>query len=95
MDLRLHFSGPQAGQCVRIQIAQAEQRLEKEHGGGPDGGTATKPGQYLFAQQRLYLEQQKCAREYRQRKGQKTPGIGGVSLDSMDHGLSGNGNQGA
>lgn len=75
--------------------SQTEQGLEKKHRSGPDGRAATKPGQYLFTQQGLDLEQQKCAGENRQRKWQKTPWIGGVSLDSLDHGLTGYGNQGA
>ncbi len=58
---------------MSIQIAQAEQPLKKQHGGGPYRWANPKPGQDLFAQQGLDLEQQKSARENRQSKGQKAP----------------------
>lgn len=79
---------------MRVQVAQTQQGLKKQHGSCPDGWAATKPGQYLLAQQGLHLEQQKCAREYRQRKGHKTPRIGRVSQDSRAHGWTGFGIRG-
>jgi hypothetical protein len=58
---------------MRIQITQAQQGLKKQHRCGPHSRTATKPRKYLLAQQGLNLEQQKSAREYREREWQKTP----------------------
>ena len=76
---------------MRIQIAQAQQGLEKQHGRGPNCGTAAKPWQDLFAQQGLNLKQQKSTGEYRQRKRQETPRIGSLIFWGMgrDHALTG------
>ena len=46
-----------------IEIAQAQQSLEKQHRRGPDCRAAAKPWQDLFAQQGLHLKQQKRARK--------------------------------
>ena len=46
-----------------IEIAQAQQTLEKQHRRGPDCRAAAKPWQDLFAQQGLHLKQQKSARK--------------------------------
>jgi len=74
-----------------VQIAQAQQALKKQHGRGPNCWATAKPWQDLFAQQRLNLKQQKCARKNRQRKGQETPRIGRLAWMRMGHdqGLSG------
>ncbi len=58
-----------------IEVAQAQQSLEKQHGRCPNCRATTKPWQDLFAQQGLHLKQQKRARKNRQRKGQETPWI--------------------
>jgi hypothetical protein len=65
--------------------------LEKQHGRGPNRRTATKPRQDLFAEQGLNLKQQESAGEYRQRKWQETPRIGGFAGQGMghDHALTG------
>jgi hypothetical protein len=68
-----------------IQVAQAQEGLEKQHGRGPNCGTATKPRQDLFAEQGLNLKQQKSAGEYRQRKWQETPRIGRWTGQGMGH----------
>ena len=68
-----------------IQIAQAQQALKKQHGRGPNCGTATKPRQDLLAEQGLNLKQQKRAGEYRQRKWQETPRIGRWIGQGMGH----------
>jgi hypothetical protein len=48
---------------VSVEITQAQQGLEKQHGGCPDRRAAAKPGQDLLADQRLNLKQQKCTSE--------------------------------
>jgi hypothetical protein len=68
-----------------IQVAHAQEGLEKQHGRGPNCGTATKPWQDLFAEQGLNLKQQKSAGEYRQRKWQETPRIGRWTGQGMGH----------
>jgi hypothetical protein len=68
-----------------IQVAQAQEGLEKQHGRGPNGRTSAKPWQDLFADQGLNLKQQKSACKNRQRKWQKTPRIGRLSWYGMVH----------
>jgi hypothetical protein len=68
-----------------IQVAHAQEGLEKKHGRGPNRRTATKPRQDLFAEQGLNLKQQKSAGEYRQRKWQETPRIGRWTGQGMGH----------
>jgi hypothetical protein len=63
VNARLRFARRHAGQGVRIKIAQAQQGLEKQHGGCPDRRAAAEPGQDLLADKRLNLKQQKCAGE--------------------------------
>ena len=78
MNARLRFARRQTGQGVRVEIAQTKQGLEKQHGRCPDRRTAAKPRQYLLANERLNLKQQKCAGEDGERKWEKTPRIGGI-----------------
>src|SRR6266567_8927380 len=44
---------------MRIGIAGQQHHLKKEHASGPDAWSTAKPGQDIFADQRLHLEQQK------------------------------------
>jgi hypothetical protein len=76
-----------------IQVTQAQESLEKQHGCGPHCRTATKPWEDLFAEQGLNLKQQKSAGEYRQGERQETPGIGGLVWKGMGHDIALAGNQ--
>lgn len=64
-DLRAWLQKPAAE--VRVQVTAQKQDLKKHHAGGPNTGSTTEPGQQVFANQRLNLEQQKCACEDRKR----------------------------
>ena len=85
MDTCLGLPGGQSRQSMGIQVTQAQESLEKQHGRGPNCGTATKPRQDLFAEQGLNLKQQKRAGEYRQCKRQETPRIGRWTGQGMGH----------
>ena len=50
---------------MRVSVAEEQQQLEEEHTDGPDGRTSPVPRQYVLADQRLYLKQQKRAGEDR------------------------------
>ena len=58
-----------------IKIPAAQRALEKQHGRGPHRGTAAKPGQDEFADQRLNLEEQKSAEQNGQRIAKLTKGL--------------------
>src|ERR1022692_3197929 len=51
---------------VRVQVAQQQHHLEKQHAGGPHRGAAAEPGQDDLGYHRLHLEQQEGAHHNRQ-----------------------------
>jgi hypothetical protein len=55
-------------QPMRIRIPAEQHHLKEQHTGGPNGWTTPEPGQDLFADDRLYLKQQKSADEDRRRR---------------------------
>ena len=46
-----------------IGIAGQQEDLEEQHAGSPNPGTASKPGQNIFGDERLDLEHQEGAQE--------------------------------
>ena len=50
-----------------ISISRDKHGLEKQQARGPHAGSAAEPGQNIFADKRLDLEQQECSAENRQR----------------------------
>jgi len=48
---------------VSIGVTAEEEDLEEKHAGGPDAGTATEPGEDVFADKGLDLEEEKSAEE--------------------------------
>ena len=50
---------------MRVQIADQEHALKKQHAGSPDRCRPTEPGQNDFPDDGLHLEQKKGAKKYR------------------------------
>jgi hypothetical protein len=59
----------QRPQPVRIGVSSQEGGLEEQQADAPHSGRASKPGQEKPAQDGLYLEQQKGAKENRYGEG--------------------------
>jgi hypothetical protein len=55
---------PPACQNVSIGVTAEEKRLEKQHACSPYGGSASKPGQDIFADERLDQEKKECAEKH-------------------------------
>jgi hypothetical protein len=67
VHLSLPFKSYSLGEKVRIQVPNNEDDLEEEHARRPHCWCATKPGQKIFCENKLNLEQQERTQENRRR----------------------------
>ena len=69
---------------VGIGIACQQKNLEEQHAGRPDRWTSPVPWQYIFNNDRLYLEQQECTNENRDGKNHV---VSNSEVDPFDKGF--------
>lgn len=62
MEPHLGSAGKEADAGVRVGVAGKEEALEEEHAGRPDRRRAAEPGQNELPDDRLDLEEEKCAK---------------------------------
>lgn len=63
MNDDLFFLSHASNQPISIGISACKQDLEEKHGGRPNCGRATKPGQDELADHRLNLKEKECREE--------------------------------
>jgi hypothetical protein len=86
MDLTLPRGGEPRCRQVRVEVAAKEHRLKEEHRRRPDGGAAAEPREDELADQRLNLEEQEGAGEYRQSEYRNQPAF---TIAGGRHGANG------